>query len=72
MLLHRAGLPPEAMASFFERLQRRTPADLPEFLSTHPDTARRIEVLRRSAAALPAATREPLAIDWGRVLSSLE
>ena len=72
VLLHRAGLPPEAMASFFERLQRRTPADLPEFLSTHPDTARRIEVLRRSAAALPAATREPLAIDWGRVLSSLE
>lgn len=71
-LMHRAGLPPAAMASFFERLQRLAPADLPEFLSTHPDTARRIEDLRRSAKALPPATPEPLAIDWERVRRSLE
>lgn len=72
VLLHRAGLPPAAMGSFFERLQRQSPGDLPEFLSTHPDTARRITELRRAAAALPPAAPEPLDIDWERVRASLE
>jgi Zn-dependent protease with chaperone function len=71
-LMHRAGLPPAAMASFFERLQRQPPDDVPEFLSTHPDTARRIEDLRRSAASLPPTTPEPLDIDWDLVRRSLE
>lgn len=70
-LLHRAGLPPDAMRSFFERLQGRAAAELPEFLSTHPDTSRRIDVLRRAAAAMPPAKPLPLGIDWEQVRGSL-
>lgn len=70
-LLHRAGLPPESMTSFFERLRRMAPDGLPELLATHPDTGRRIEEARRMAAALPKADRVPLAIDWDDVRASL-
>ncbi|MBU6277515.1 MAG: M48 family metallopeptidase [Planctomycetes bacterium] len=70
-LLHRAGLPPESMTSFFERLRRMAPDGLPELLATHPDTGRRIEEARRLAAALPKADRVPLAIDWDDVRASL-
>jgi Zn-dependent protease with chaperone function len=72
VLLHRAGLPPEAMPAFFARLEDRAGAGLPEFLSTHPDTARRIDELRRAAAALPPVKPEPLGIDWDLVRGSLE
>lgn len=71
-LLHRAGLPPAAMASFFERLQRQQSGDLPELLSTHPDTARRIADLRRRAVALPPVAQRPLHIEWQRVRGSLQ
>jgi len=70
-LLHRAGLPPEAMVSFFERLRRADPGAMPEFLSTHPDTARRVEELRRLAAALGKQAVTPLPVDWPAVQESL-
>lgn len=70
-LLHRARFSPAALAAFFERLQRRAPVDMPEFLSTHPDTGRRVAELRRQIAALPEAEVEPLAVDWARVQASL-
>jgi Zn-dependent protease with chaperone function len=71
-LLARAGLPPTAMATFFERLDRVAPGDGPEFLSTHPDTAWRIAEIRRRTAALPESPRRPLGIDWEAVRASLE
>ncbi|NBV44730.1 MAG: hypothetical protein EBR86_03595 [Planctomycetia bacterium] len=71
-LLHRARLPPEALVVFFERLERAAPGALPEFLSTHPDTARRIGELRRLAAALPEQDPTPLPVDWPAVQESLE
>jgi len=70
-LLHRARVEVGAMAVFFERLGRREPGDVPEFLSTHPDTARRIDTLRRRAATLGPAMPEPLGIDWEQVRRSL-
>ena len=70
-LLHRAALPPEAMVLFFERLIRADPVTVPEFLSTHPDTARRIEQLRQLAAKLPKQAITPLPIDWQTVQASL-
>lgn len=70
-LLHRVGLPAEGMQAFFERLQRQQPGDVPEFLSTHPDTPRRIEELRRRAAELPPSKPVPLGIDWDGVRKSL-
>lgn len=70
-LLHRAGLPAEGMQAFFERLQKQQPGGVPEFLSTHPDTPRRIEELRRRAAALPPSKPVTLGIDWDGVRKSL-
>jgi predicted Zn-dependent protease len=70
-LLARAGLPPAAMATFFERLDREGPAHGPEFLSTHPDTGRRIAEIRLLATALPKSPPRPLGIDWHTVRESL-
>jgi len=71
-LVARAGLPPQALPAFFERLQAREAGNLPEFLSTHPDTAARIGELRELAAATPVADPRPLPIDWAAVRGSLE
>jgi predicted Zn-dependent protease len=71
-LLAAAGLPPAAMPDFFARLEQREARGLPEFLSTHPDTARRIAELRRLAAATPVTAPRPLDIDWAAVRASLE
>ncbi len=70
-LLARAGLPPRAAPAFFERLQAKEAGKLPEFLSTHPDTAARIAELRQLAADTPVAEPRPLAIDWNAVRASL-
>ncbi|MFZ4733686.1 MAG: M48 family metallopeptidase [Pirellulales bacterium] len=70
-LLHRAGLPPEGIMTFFARLRRADPTAMPEFLATHPDTGRRIEDLRRLAADLPPTELVPLAIEWDKVRASL-
>lgn len=70
-LLARAGLSPRAIAAFFERLQAKEAGKLPEFLSTHPDTAARIGELRQLAADAPVADPRPLAIDWDAVRASL-
>lgn len=70
-LLTRAGLEPAMLPAFFERLRRREGGGLPEFLSTHPDTAQRITELTRLAAATPVAEPRPLGIDWATVRASL-
>jgi predicted Zn-dependent protease len=70
-LLARAGLPPAALAAFFERLRAKEAGKLPEFLSTHPDTAARIVELRRLAATTPVADPRPLEVDWAAVRASL-
>jgi Zn-dependent protease with chaperone function len=71
LLLTRAGLPPAALPAFFDRLRAQEGGGLPEFLSTHPDTASRIVELRRLAAATPVGDPRPLAIDWAAVRASL-
>jgi predicted Zn-dependent protease len=68
----RAGLPPAALAAFFERLRAKEGGKLPEFLSTHPDTATRVVELRRLAATTPVADPRPLALDWEAVRASLK
>jgi predicted Zn-dependent protease len=61
-----AGLDPQGMIRFFERLQQHEGTTMPALLSTHPATAERLERLRREAAA---ATHEstPLSLDWAAV-----
>jgi predicted Zn-dependent protease len=72
LLMARAGLPPAALAAFFERLRAKEGGKLPEFLSTHPDTATRVVELRRLAATTPVADPRPLALDWDAVRASLK
>ena len=69
--LHRAGISPTGMVSFFQRLDRTEPAGL-SWLSSHPGTAERIADLQRVIAELPtqpAAT--PLDYDWATLQQSL-
>ncbi|HEX7125972.1 MAG TPA: M48 family metallopeptidase [Thermodesulfobacteriota bacterium] len=57
--LHRAGYDPQAVASFFEKLQAEEPERpgvLAALLSSHPVTADRIEATREAAAGLGPPT----------------
>jgi len=77
-LLSSAGFDPDAMASFFETMGRRTqlgPEQMPELLRTHPVTSTRIAESRgRAAQYAPVAPREglgySLARERARVLSA--
>ncbi len=62
-LLNEAGFNPGSMGDFFERMQRASrysdPAEIPEYLRTHPVTVNRIaEAKERAARMQPAALRE--------------
>lgn len=61
-----AGIDPQGMIRFFERLQKQEGAAVPALLSTHPATSERMERLRRAAAAAKPASR-PLPLDWAAV-----
>jgi Zn-dependent protease with chaperone function len=65
-LLDRAGISPEGMITFFERLAEEEPRGL-AILSTHPMSAERAESIRRELAARSAPLPPPLPIDWERV-----
>lgn len=69
-LLQRAGMPPEGMASFFERLARDG-AEVPAFLSTHPGSADRAHQIRAMIGE-QAAARRSLEVDWPRVRLDLQ
>lgn len=46
-LLERSGLPPDALAEMLERLSEEAGGtEIPEYLSTHPDTRERIRAIR--------------------------
>jgi len=55
ILMARAGYEPEAAVAFWERMAQSGPSRAPEFLSTHPAPATRIQALRDE---LPAARAE--------------
>lgn len=61
-----AGLDPQGMIGFFERLEKQEGTTMPALLSTHPATAERLERLRREAAAA-RHDPTPLPVDWGAV-----
>ena len=65
-----AGVPPEAMVSFFKTLHERK-SDIPAFLSTHPATDERIKAIEANIAMTPCAACSPLAYDWNAVRESL-
>lgn len=69
--LHRAGVDPQGMVTFFRRLQSQESGSV-AWLSSHPATAERIERLQTLIAALPPLVPEPLELDWQGVRSSVQ
>ena len=68
-LLQAARVDPAGMVRFFETLKTHTGgAELPAYLSTHPDTDQRLEEMKTLAAATPVQT-EPLLADmkWDEI-----
>ena len=65
-----AGLDPLAIAQFFERLKSHSGSELSgvaNWLSSHPEHDARIAHVTELAGSLPAAPRQPLAVDWAVV-----
>lgn len=62
----RAGIDPEGLPSFFQKLlelQRRQPTEVEAFFSTHPTDASRVAATRKQIAALPRAPERVLRRD---------
>lgn len=71
-MLVEARIDPRGMARFFERLAEEQEIDMPEWLSTHPDSLRRATRVHELAAAACDVEWEPLDIDWDAVQAALE
>ncbi len=68
-MMHAAGLDPQSMPGFFEKLKQKE-ADLPEvpqWISTHPEHDARIQALSQLIQQLPPVKLQPLTIDWDAV-----
>jgi beta-barrel assembly-enhancing protease len=58
-LLVRAGIDPQGLASFFERLKREGAIAAPELLSTHPEPGNRARLVREASAEVTITRRLP-------------
>lgn len=65
-----AGVPPQAMVSFFKGL-RDEGRGVPALLSTHPATEERLKAIEAAIAGAPCESCAPLAYDWDKVRESL-
>ena len=69
-LLHEAGISPDGMIAFFERLAKTEGAPI-ALLSTHPMSAERAARLKSEAASLPMTARVSFPFDWPVIKASL-
>lgn len=65
-MLRDAGIDPRGLARFFEILAAKEGADLPSWLSSHPDLAERVAAVERLAAGA-GPTGESFTFEWGEV-----
>jgi Zn-dependent protease with chaperone function len=70
ILLRKAGIAPDGMIRFFDRLSEQDQQQ-GELFSTHPMSASRAKRLQAETASLPGGAREPFTFDWTRVQQSL-
>jgi Zn-dependent protease with chaperone function len=59
-----AKIAPQGMVTLLQKLAKETSGDGPEWLSSHPDTARRVREMQKMVAENPCADCETLAFDW--------
>lgn len=69
--LHKAGLPPQGMVTFFRRLHREEAGSVP-LLSSHPATAERIQRLESAIASRAPTRLAPIVVDWPALQRGLE
>ncbi len=69
-LLSDAGIAPDGMIRFFERLSEKDGARV-ELFSTHPMSAARAALLKAELAALPKRPPNPFTFEWKQVQDSL-
>lgn len=62
-----AKIAPQGMVTLLEKLDEAAPDGGPEWLSSHPDTARRIAAVRQLLQQRPCMDCAPLAYDWSAV-----
>jgi Zn-dependent protease with chaperone function len=70
-LLVAAQIDPQGMADFFKILQKNEQIEIPEFISSHPDTENRIHNLEEWIADHPNARIEPIDVDWEALKQAL-
>ena len=70
VLLRKAGIAPDGMIRFFDRLSEQDKHHV-ELFSTHPMSASRAKRLQMEMASLPGGAREPFTFDWNQVQHSL-
>lgn len=59
-MMHVSGLDPQAMIDMFQNLPEQDLPDALDWLSTHPDSAERIRMIRKLLAELPKQEYSPL------------
>ena len=68
--LRKSGVSPDGMVSFFKKLAKDA-GGAPAWMSTHPSTSERVEVLEAAIREKPCAECKPYAMDWAAVHESL-
>jgi Zn-dependent protease with chaperone function len=72
-LLCRAHMNPQGMVSFFEVMKdNELDFKIPEFMSSHPETEKRIAHLKEWVAEHPECKIEPLTLDWVAMQEALK
>ena len=70
-LIH-AKIKPEGFVSFLQKLKRIDGSEVPSWLSSHPATDERIQILQQLVNTMPCADCTSLDINWESVQTSLK
>lgn len=68
--LKRAGIAPQGMVSFFDKLRKQDGVAPPELLSTHPASEERMEALQKLISEQGSWPSQPLPYDWNVIKAS--
>lgn len=67
--LLKARIEPQSMVTMFEKLDKQPNANLPEWISTHPETKQRIKAIQQLIKDQPCPECKALLFDWKKVQS---
>lgn len=72
LALKRAGIAPQGMVSFFDKLRKQETAAPPALLSTHPASEERMQTLQALIDQAGAWPAKPLPYDWNMVKAAAQ